>query len=316
MMKALQLTQAEARAPPSLSIIHTAIPTPIPGHLLVKVHASAIQPSDVINSRGGFPYTTFPRIPGRDFAGTVAAGPRRGEEVYGTSGFTHAFTIDGFHAEFCLVREDAVAPKPSNISFAQAACIGVPFTTAALTLRKADVKPSDTVVVIGAGGSVGSSVVQLAREKGCLVLTVARDDKADICTTRDPELKTLSTLTQGRGVDVVIDTVGIPALMEAAIGKLAHGGRMAFIAAPGNSNLVINLKNFYRQEMSLVGCNSLSYSAEEMAKEMTAMSSEFEKGTLVPADEKIWTKIGLDQAVEAYEEARHKGAAKYVIVME
>lgn len=316
MMKAVQLTQAETGAPPVLSIINTVIPTPIPGHFLVKVHASAIQPSDLLNSRGGFPYTTFPRIPGRDFAGTIAAGPRSGEEVYGTSGFTHAFTIDGFHAEFCLVREDAVAPKPSNISFAQAACIGVPFTTAALTIRRAAIKPSDIVLVIGAHGSVGFSVVQLARERGCLVLTAARDDKADICTARDPELKALSTLTQGRGVDVIIDTVGVPVLMEAAIGKLAHGGRMAFIAAPGDLQLVIDLKSFYRQEKSLVGCNSLSYSAEEMAKEMTAMTAEFEKGTLVPPDEKTWTKIGLDQALDAYAKAGLKGAGKYVIVME
>lgn len=316
MMKAVQLTQADTGVPPVLSIINTTIPTPTPEHLLVKVHASAIQPSDLLNSRGGFPYTTFPRTPGRDFAGTIAFGPRSGEEVYGTSGFTHAFTIDGFHAEFCLVREDAIAPKPSNISFLQAACIGVPFTTAALTLRRAAVKSSDTVVVIGARGSVGFAVVQLARKRGCLVITVGRDDKADICTARDPELKALSTLTQGRGIDVVIDTVGVPSLIQAAIGKLAYAGRMAFIAAPGDSKLVIDLKSFYRQEKSLVGCNSLSYSVQEMAKEMAAMTTEFEKGTLVPPDEKKWTKVGLDQAAEAYAKAGHEGAGKYVIVME
>lgn len=63
-------------------------------------------------------------------------------------------------SEYCLVHEDALAPKPKSLSFAQAACVGVPFTTAALTLRRANTSSSDTVLVLGAAGSVGSAVVQ------------------------------------------------------------------------------------------------------------------------------------------------------------
>ncbi|SCU85381.1 LAMI_0C11056g1_1 [Lachancea mirantina] len=313
-MQALQLTRATAGAPVILSLITTDVPTPMPGHLLIKVHASAIMPSDVLNSRGGFPYTRFPRIPGRDFAGTIAEGPRAGEEVYGTSGFTYAFTIDGFHAEYCLVREDEVARKPKNLSFAQAACVGVPFTTAALTLRKAFLKQSDTVLVIGGFGSVGSAVVQLARSKGCKVLLAARGESADV-STDDMELTAVDNLTGGQGVDVVIDTIGIPALVGAAISKLAQGGRLAFITAPRDVNLTVDMKDFYRHEKCLIGCNSLSYSAQELARLMGEFTLEFENGKLIAPREEIWEKIPLNQAVGAYQRALEDSSHKYLIVM-
>ncbi|SCV00974.1 LANO_0F09494g1_1 [Lachancea nothofagi CBS 11611] len=315
-MKAIQLTRDSASMSPVIALREDIpVPAAAPGQLLVKVRASAIQPSDLWNARGGFPYTTYPRIPGRDFAGIIAAGPRCGEEVYGTSGFTHAFTADGFHAEYCLVPEDAVAPKPKNLSFTQAASVGVPLTTAALVLRKGFAKSSDVVFVIGAFGAVGSAVVQLARAQGCTVLTGSRDDNADVNTKVDENLEGLATLTQGRGVDLVIDTVGIPALTKAAIENLAHSGRISIIAAPGDVDLVVDMRNLYRQEKTLIGCNSLSYSVQGMAQELAAMTSKFEEGTLVPGSEDIWTKIGLEQAVDVCKGV-YKEVGKFVIVMD
>jgi NADPH:quinone reductase len=159
MMKALYLTREDAAKPPALVLLTRPKPTLIPGHLVIKVHASAIHPSDILNLKGSFGITTFPRIPGRDFAGVVVEGPpsRIGEEVYGTSGFTQAFSVDGAHAELILVPEDAVAPKPKNLSFVQAATVGVPFTTAALILSKAGAKKGESVLVLGASGAVGGA---------------------------------------------------------------------------------------------------------------------------------------------------------------
>src|ERR1700710_733228 len=124
-MKALHLTRPGPSSPPTLALETLPKPTLIPNHLLVKVHASAIPPSDILNLKGAFPITKFPRVPGRDFSGTVVEGPPSlvGQEVYGTSGFTQAFTVDGAQAEFILVPEDAVAVKPKNLSFVQAATV-------------------------------------------------------------------------------------------------------------------------------------------------------------------------------------------------
>lgn len=319
-MKALRLVQDQIGSTPVLSLVTVAKPKLIPNHVIVKVHASAIHPSDVLNAHGGFPYTTYPRVPGRDYAGTIVEGPpdRIGDEVYGTSGFTHAFTLDGFHAEYCLVSENAVAPKPKNLSFSEAACIGVPFTTASLTLRRASTSSSDVVLVLGANGAVGSAVVQVAKDKGCRVLRASRSDNEDINTSKDPELAGLAALTQNRGVDVIVDTVGQPALMKAAVGRLAPGGRLAFIAAPrsGSTDIAIELKDFYREEKMLVGCNSLRYTVEEFAQVMAGMTPDFEKGLLKAAKEGEWTKVRLEDAVEGYERAGKRTGEKIVLVME
>jgi len=318
-MKALRLTRETAGSPTVVSLVELPKPALIPNHVLIKVHASAIHPSDVLNAHGGFPFTTFPRVPGRDYAGTIVEGPadRIGEEVYGTSGFTHAFTVDGFHAEYCLVSEDAVAPKPKNLSFVQAACVGVPFTTGSLVLRRVNTSPTDVVLVTGASGAVGSATVQLAKSKGSRVITATRSDSDDINTSKDPELTGVNALTQGRGVDVIVDTVGQPALVQAAVAKLAQGGRLSFIAAPrsGSTELIVDMKEFYREERILVGCNSLKYSAAQMAKELAAISPSFEKGLLKAAGAGEWTEMKLEDGVEAYEKASTRGAGKFVIVM-
>ena len=318
-MKALRLTRQAASSAPILSLETIAKPALKPGHLLVKVHASAIHPSDLINARGGFGLTTFPRVPGRDYAGTVVEGPagRIGEEVYGTSGFTQAFVEDGAQAEFILVPEGAVAPKPQTLSFAQAACIGVPFTTASLTLRRANLSAGDVVLVLGANGAVGSAVVQIAKSKGCRVLSATRADGDDVNTAKDPELSAVDALTEGKGVDVVVDTVGQPALTSAAVLKLGRGGRLAFIAAPrtGATDLALEMTDFYRKEKTVIGCNTLLYSVEEFAELLKTLTPSFQEGDLKAAEENEWTQVKLEDGVDAYEKAKQRGAGKFVLVM-
>jgi NADPH:quinone reductase-like Zn-dependent oxidoreductase len=319
-MKALRLRRQDSASPPTVSLETLPKPALTPGHLLVKVNASAIHPSDILNARGSFGVTKFPRVPGRDFAGVVVEGPREriGEEVYGTSGFTQAFSEDGAHAEFILVSEGAVVPKPRNLSFAEAACIGVPFTTAALTLRRANVSAGDVVLVLGANGAVGSAVVQLAKSKGCRVLSATRTGGDEVNTAKDPELSAVDALTQGKGADVVVDTVGQPALTMAAVLRLGRGGRLAFIAAPrtGPTDLALEMTDFYRKEKALIGCNTLLYSVEEFAEMMKDMTPGFEKGDLKAAGEGQWTHVKLEDGVEVYEKAMQRGAGKFVLVME
>jgi NADPH2:quinone reductase len=87
-MRALLLKIDQPSSPPSLITTTLPIPLPKPTYVLVKVHAAAINPSDVLNASGAFSYTTFPRVPGRDFAGIVESGSSelQGKPVYGTSG--------------------------------------------------------------------------------------------------------------------------------------------------------------------------------------------------------------------------------------
>jgi NADPH:quinone reductase len=199
--------------------------------LLVKVAASPIQPSDLLNTQGNFPHTTFPRVPGRDFAGVVVqptSSPWHGKSVYGTSGPELGFTCDGAHAEFVVVHEDAVAEVPQGMDLKQASVMGVPWTTAYIALTRAYAKKGETVLVFGAGGAVGGAVAQLAKSSlfRCRVFTAGRGDKYDVDTAKYPDLKVAKDLTFGSGPDVIVDTTGDLGLMEAGLRQLNKGGRL------------------------------------------------------------------------------------------
>jgi len=120
--------------------------------VLVQIKAAGLNPSDVKNVLGRFPYTTLPRIPGRDFAGIVVEGPQAliGQEVWGT-GRELGFFADGSHAQFVKLPANGVAKKPTHLSFAQAASLGVPYTTAWDALERSGVTAETRLLVIGAG---------------------------------------------------------------------------------------------------------------------------------------------------------------------
>ena len=114
-----------------LRIEEVSLPTPAAGEVLVQVKAAAINPSDIKNVQGKMHETTVPRIPGRDFAGTIVKGPDKllGQSVFGSGG-NLGFGRDGSHAEYLAVPVTAVIPLPRNLSFEQAAGIGVAYMTA------------------------------------------------------------------------------------------------------------------------------------------------------------------------------------------
>ena len=300
-MKALRVTKEGSST--EVSVQEVPKPSIQAGELLVKVRASFVQPADILNSKGGFPLTTFPRTIGKDFAGTVVEGSDewRGKDVYGTSGPTFGFTEDGGQAEYAVLREGAVANKPSNLSFAQAAAVGTPYTTGMITLLRARTKSSDVVMVLGATGSVGASVVQIAKSLGCQTITVGRHG-TDVNSAEDPQLKKAKDLTGGKGPDVVVDTVGDFNLTKAAFDVMAIQGRMSFITAPrqGSTELPVDILSLYRRQIELVGCNSTGSSQEELAKMLSDLTPDFVSGKLVAPEEKSMSLMGIDQAADAY----------------
>jgi NADPH2:quinone reductase len=320
-MKALTLTRPDPSAPPQLSLsTSTPIPTPGPSQLLLKLTASLINPSDILNSNGVFLLTSFPRIPGRDFAGVVVSeGPRSGERVFGTSGNVLSFSQDGSHAEYMLVPSDAVFKIPEGMSDIEAASVGVPFTASLLALTRAGAKEGETVMVIGASGAVGSAGVQVAQALGCKVLRAARGATGDgaVDIKADPTFSSVASLTNGKGVDVVFDTVGIPSMTKDAIGAMATRGRLVFIAAPrkGSTEMGFEMDKLYRKEQGILGCNTLLYGTEETGKMIGKLAGWIESGRLSAPKTEGLVKVGLDGAVQAYEEMRGGGKRKFMIVM-
>ena len=121
--------------PSVLEVAEIAAPAIGETTALVRTKAASINPSDVKNVAGAMKQTTLPRIPGRDCAGMVEAGPANwiGAAVWGTGGDA-GFTRDGTHAEMIAVPVASLRRKPDTLSFDQAASVGVNYMAAWLGL--------------------------------------------------------------------------------------------------------------------------------------------------------------------------------------
>lgn len=188
--------------------------------VLVRVHAAGVGP-DVWHIMTGKPYMARPalglrrpRIPvrGWDVAGTVervgeaVTEFRPGDEVMGVA-------EQGSFAERAVTRAEKLVRKPARITFEQAAAVPVSGVTAIQALRdKAEVRPGQSVLVVGAGGGVGSFAVQIAKAFGAEVTGVASTSKLELVRSigaDDVIDYTRADFTDGsRTWDVIVDTAG------------------------------------------------------------------------------------------------------------
>jgi NADPH:quinone reductase-like Zn-dependent oxidoreductase len=179
-----------------LGLQEIAKPAVKDGEVLVRVHAASIHVGDWLVVTG-LPYIARPaygkpkgRVPGTDVAGTVEAvgngvtGLRPGNEVFGW--------CTGAFAEYASAPADHFVPKPANLTFQQAAAVGVSASTALQLLRdQGKIKPGQKVLINGASGGIGTFAVQIAKAFGAEV--------TGVCSTRNVEM------VRSIGADHVID---------------------------------------------------------------------------------------------------------------
>ena len=167
-----------------------------PNQLLVKIHASSVNPIDWKIRKGMLSLITgskFPKFLGFDIAGEVVEVGSQvtrfqpGEAIYGSTGFP-----GGAYAEFAAVSENLVAPKPTNLSYEQAAAVPLAAMTALQALRnQGNIKSGQAVLINGAAGGVGIFAVQIAQALGAVV--------TGVCSSKNVEL------VKSLGADFVID---------------------------------------------------------------------------------------------------------------
>jgi NADPH:quinone reductase-like Zn-dependent oxidoreductase len=293
-MKALRFHSTGDLA--KLAIEEMPTPAPREDEVLVRIKAAGLNRSDVSNVMGGHPYTTLPRTPGRDFSGIVERGPAAlvGQAVWGT-GKEIGFTRDGSHAEYVVLPADGVALKPERLSFEEAACCGVPYVTAWHALES--VQRGARLLVIGAAGAVGTAAIDLARMRGIDVTGAVRNVL--------PEDQRLT----GEW-DAIFDTTGH--WLTPAIGALARFGRVIVIVAHGDGRPQVPIRDLYRRGASIVGVNSLLYSAAECARLFSELKPKFESGDLRPP-EGIVTRP-LSEGPQTYAALQRGQKGKLVIV--
>ncbi len=302
-MKALRFSEF---GPPSvLRIEEVPMPEPGPDEALVQVEAAAINPSDWKNVGGHFKDTSLPRTPGRDFAGLVLKGANQGKPVWGSVPKL-GIVRDGSHAEYVVVPSDALALKPSSLSAAEAAAIGVAYITAwAALVNAAQIQAGEIILIIGAAGAVGQAATQIANwEKARVIGAATRSDPIpgaeSVINTKTEDLPArVRELTAGKGADLVFDTVGGP-MFESALRSLAFRGRQVAITSTGDPRVSFNLIDFYHNFARLLGVDSNGLTMREVSQIMAELNRGLESGALKPP---AIETVPFEKAQDAYTRA-------------
>jgi NADPH:quinone reductase len=317
-MKALRF---EAYGPPSvLSIRDLPLPALEQGEVLVQIKASSINPSDVATVGGRF-HSKLPMTPGRDFSGLVVEGGAwTGKQVWGT-GAGFGVVRPGSHAEFVSLPGAWLSEKPAQLSMEEAAVVGVSYLTGWRCLVEAGhLQKGERLLVTGGAGAVGSAAIQIAHWKGASVLaadTAGRAPEADIgLNLKETDLvRGVMEATGGKGVDIVLDTVGAD-LFSLCLRTLRVGGRQIAIAnsAGPDANVDLNLTDFYHNQLHLIGVDTQKLTGPEIAGMMNHLREGFEAGFLHVSQPET---NKFDDAVDAYTKvAGKKSRRKQVLVFD
>jgi NADPH2:quinone reductase len=228
--------------PEVLTLVETEVPPPGPGEVTIDVRAAGVNPADYKHIAGGHgPDRALPLPIGYEVAGVIGAiGP--GTAIASGAGAVGdavvAFRIRGGWASRVTVPAKDVFAKPAALDFPAAANLLLAGTTAAEALHVTRVTSGDTILVHGASGAVGISVLQQARLQGATVIGTASEPNFDLLrqagagpVAYGPGLAERVTEAAPEGIAAVIDTVGTDEALDTTLGLLADLSRAVTIVA-------------------------------------------------------------------------------------
>jgi len=277
--------------PVNLSYEDLPTPTIGSEDVLIRVKACALNHLDIWIRQGNPAYPMpLPHVSGSDVAGIVeqvgnrVEGVTAGQRVFVSPGIScwkceqclagrdnmcrsyglvGAMTHGGY-AEYVKVPFRNVLPIPENLSFEQAAAFPLVSVTAShMLFALAGLQHGETVLIMGGGSGVGSMAVQMGKLAGARVIaTVGADDKipkavilgadAVIHHGREKVSERVKLLTEGRGVDVVIEHIG-PEVWDSALESLAKGGRLVTCGATTGGDVKLNLRYVFSRQLTIKG---------------------------------------------------------------
>lgn len=319
-MRCIEL--AGAGGPEVLRPARRPIPEAAPGEVLIEVHAAGVNRPDVLQRLGGYaPPPGASDLPGLEVAGRVAAigaGCRR----FAVGDTVCALVSGGGYAEFVNAPELQVLPVPDGYSMVEAA--GVPetfFTVWTNVFERGALKPGEWLLVHGGTSGIGTTAIQLAKVFSARVLTtVGNAEKQAFCTKLGVEraidyrtedfTQVVKEVTDGRGVDVILDMVGGDYVAR-NLKALAMEGRLVQIAWLGGSKIEANFASLMLKRLTWTGSTLRPRSIEEKGRIAKALEAKvwplLAKRTVQPI---IHTVLPLDEAAAAHElmeSSRHIG---------
>jgi NADPH2:quinone reductase len=313
-MRAARVTALEG--PGAVTVDDIDEPTLLPGHVLVDVHEAGVSFPDVLLTKGLYQMRPEPPfVPGAECAGVikeVGAGSR-----FAPGDRVAAFPVLGAFAETVAVPEAMVFPLPDGVSFEVGAALPMNYLTVHFALtRRGRLERGEVVLVHGAAGGVGTAAIQLARAMDArVVAVVSSDEKAEVAREAgahhvvkpDEFLARAKELTDGRGVDIVVDPVGGDRFTD-SLRSLAPEGRLLVVGFTAGQIPEVKVNRLLLNNISVVGVGWGAYWTPNPAylqQQWEAITPLLEAGLLAPP---IGARHPLDDVVAALTEIDERRA--------
>jgi NADPH:quinone reductase-like Zn-dependent oxidoreductase len=286
--------------------------------VLVRVHAAAVGKGDWLTVRGlpyvarlryGLPKPKHP-VPGFDVAGRVEAvgsnvtRPQPGDEVFGW--------CDGAFAEYASVPQSQLAPKPTNLTFEQAAAVPISGFAALQALRDTGgVQPGQTVVIIGASGGVGNFAVQLAKAFGAEVTGVCSTKSADLVRSIGADHVidyTQQDFTRtGQRYDLILEMAGNRALADLRRALTAKG-TLVLVGGSGGRWFMGTGRTLRAVALSpFVGQRLRSFFSKPRGADLVVLKELIEAGKITPVMDRTFPLNAAPEAIRYVGERSTQG---------
>jgi NADPH:quinone reductase len=253
-------------------------PQPAKDRVLVRVTAAGVTPLEYTILSGGHPRAKAPLALGNEGAGVVEDAGDSGIAVGSRVMFTGPYGVseNGAWQEWLLVRPEHLAFVPDTIEDVVAASLPVAYLTAQVTLTLADFEPGKTVLAPGIGGSVGNATYQLARSQGAGRVISTAGSAAKAAKARElgfEDVVDLSTeglaegvrrITGGKGVDIVIESIGGTVASE-ALSSLALGGVLITLGYSAGRKTTIDVTDLIWKRARMAGFSLFAQSPAAIA---------------------------------------------------
>ncbi len=264
-MKAVEISSFGA--PEVLRLVQREQPQPGAGELLIHVAASGVNRPDVLQRMGHYPVPPgVSDIPGLEVAGVIEGGDAQALAGAGLAIGQHvcALVAGGGYAQYCVAPVGQCLPVPQGLSDLQAASLPETFFTVwSNVFDRARLQPAETLLVQGGSSGIGVTAIQLAKAFSArVIVTAGSDEKCAACLAlgadhainyRTHDFRDeVTRLTDGRGVDVILDMVAGPYVAR-EIDCLSEDGRLVIIGVQGGVKSEINAAMVLRRRLSVTG---------------------------------------------------------------
>ncbi len=264
-MRAVEITSPGG--PEVLRLTERATPRAGAGELLIRVAASGVNRPDVLQRKGRYaPPAGASDLPGLEVAGVVESGDAQAMAAAGIAigDRVCALVTGGGYAEYCVAPVPQCLPQPKGLTDVEAASLPETFFTVwSNVFDRGQLQPGETLLVQGGSSGIGVTAIQLARAWGATVIvTAGTDAKCDNClelgaqhainyNTQDFVAEVMR-ITEGRGVDVILDMVAGDYVAR-ELSCLAEDGRLVFIAVQGGVKAQIDAGLVLRRRLTITG---------------------------------------------------------------